>query len=336
MSQTVVVTGANGFIGRALWSYFAQSGIACRAVLRTADSSFPFHCGHTPIVPFVAGDLAQTAEARLDAIVNGAGAVVHLAGRAHVLRETAADAARLAHSANVVATRRLARAAARAGVRRFVFTSTIKVHGEATLPGKLFRAADPYAPEDDYARSKVEAERALIEACAGTTMLPQIFRLPLVYGPGVKGNFLFLLEAVARRQVLPLGAIRNRRHLLYVGNLVHVLAKSIMSEPPLTGPWLFADGEALSTPQLVRRLGAALSVSPRLWSVPVPLLSVMAALLSRRAMLRRLTGSLEVDATPLRQRIGDPPFIVEEGFRETAVWWRMSRQSARQSEMVQA
>jgi nucleoside-diphosphate-sugar epimerase len=138
-------------------------------------------------------DLATAPDAALDAIVAGAAAVVHLAGRAHMIDDRAPDPAALYRAANVVATERLAAAALRAGVRRFVFASTIKVHGEATMPGRPFRAADPLQPRDEYARSKVDAERALATLAAATGLDAVVLRLPLVYGPRVKGNFLTLL-----------------------------------------------------------------------------------------------------------------------------------------------
>jgi UDP-glucose 4-epimerase len=270
-----------------------------------------------------AGDLATATEEQLAMIVDGATAVVHLAGRAHIMRERLTDAPKRYDAANVLATGRLAAAAARAGVGHFVFASTVKIHGESTRPGRPFRAADPWAPQDVYARSKAKAERALTAACAGTAMVPLVLRLPLVYGPGVKGNFLSLMDAVARRALLPLGAIDNRRDLLYVGNLVHAIATLLASSEALGGAWLIADGEAMSTPMLARRIGAALRITPRLLSIPVPLLSLAARLTGRGSPLRRLTQSLEVDAAPWRERVGSAPFTVDEGLAETARWWRL-------------
>jgi hypothetical protein len=165
-------------------------------------------------------DLATAADAELAALLEGATAVVHLAARVHVMRETLADSAAAYQAANVVATARLAQAAVQAGATRFVFASTVKVNGESTAPGRPFHPDDPPAPPDAYARSKLDAERELGRICAGTSLAPVILRLPLVYGPGVAGNFLALEDEIARGHALPLGAIRNRRSGSGTGNLV--------------------------------------------------------------------------------------------------------------------
>lgn len=323
--ELVVVTGAAGFVGAALCAHFEAGERRYRALVRALA---PGHPRHGDVVAL--GDLATVPEARLAAVLDGAAAVVHLAGRAHVVNEATPDVARY-REANAVATGRLAAAAARAGVRRFVLASTVKVHGEATLPGQAFRSDDPYAPQDAYARSKVEAERALIAACAGTSMTPVILRAPLVYGPGVRGNFLALLEAVARRAPLPLAAIGNRRDLLHVGNLVHAIAALLDGTAPeslpagpdtMTGAWLVADGEPISTPDLIRRVARSLGVAPRLIPIPVPLLEIAARLGGRGAQVRRLVQSLEVDATPLARRIGPMPFTLEQGLAATGKGWR--------------
>lgn len=313
----VVVTGASGFIGRALCAHFAATGRAYRGLVRAHEPGVAPR-PHTVAV----GDLATAAAADLEALLEGAPAVVHLAGRAHVLRETAADPQAAFHSANVVATERIARAALRAGVTRFVFASTVKVHGEATVPGRPFRAEDSYAPADAYARSKVAAEEALVRACAETWMAPIVLRLPLVFGPGAKGNFLVLLEAVARRAILPLGAVTNQRDLLYLDNLVSAIERLIDHPTALGGAWLVADGTPISTPRLVRALAATLGVKPRLWPVPVGLLARLARLAGRNAEFSRVAASLEVDASPLWERIGPPLDTTGAGLEVTVRWWR--------------
>ena len=314
----VVVTGADGFVGSSLVAHFAATGRPFIAVGRRPSAD-----GGAAHEPAVIADLATADDASLDAILAGATAVVHLAGRAHVLNETASDPASLYHAANVVATERLAAAAVRAGVRRFVFASTIKVHGEATLPGRPFRADDPLRPQDAYARSKADAERRLAAIAAGTSLDAIVLRLPLVYGPRVKGNFLTLLDAVARRARVPFGRIHNRRDFLYVGNLVNAVAALLEVSGAVGGAWLAADGEAVSTAELVRRVASALGVEPRVTSVPEPLLSFAARLAGRGALLRRTVSSLEVDASPLVRRIGPPPFTLDRGLAATAAWWRL-------------
>jgi nucleoside-diphosphate-sugar epimerase len=313
----VVVSGAAGFVGRALCAHFVSTGVPCRGIVRAEPPG-----SSARDTPVVLGDLATTPDERLAAAVEGAFAVVHLAGRAHVLRETAPAAAAACHAANVIATQRLALAAAGAGVQRFVLAGTLKVHGEASAPGRAFRADDPYAPQDAYAQSKVDAERALVAACSGTPMVPILLRLPLVYGPGVRANFLALLDAIARRAPLPLRSIDNRRDLLYVGNLVSAIAALLDRPEPPRGAWLIADGEPVSTPDLVRRIAAALGVAPRLWPVPLPLLEAAARLAGRRAEFLRIASSLAVDASPLARLIGPPPFTLDQGLAATAKWWR--------------
>ena len=313
----MVVTGAAGFVGRALCAHLAAAGRPHRGIVRATPPDAPHR---TTLLAL--DDLATTPDARLASAVEGAFAVVHLAGRADVPGErghTAADAYR---AANVLVTERLAAAAVRAGVQRFVLASTVKAHGETTAPGRAFRAADPLSPQDAYARSKVEAERALAAACAGAAMVPIILRLPLVYGPGVKGNFLTLLDAVARCAPLPLRSIRNRRDLFYVGNLVHAIMALVDASEAPGGAWLAADGEPVSTPDLVRRLAAALGVAPRLLPVPVSLLAIAGKLTGRGAQIARLAGSLEVDAAPLLHRIGPLPYTLDQGLAATARWWR--------------
>jgi len=315
---SVVVTGADGFVGSTLVAQFVATGRPFIAAVRR----HPVGAAAKPHYRAV-GDLATASEAALDELVAGATAIVHLAGRAHVLADTAPDPGALYRATNVVATECLAAAAVRAGVRRFVLASTIKVHGEATAPGRPFRADDLFAPHDAYAHSKVDAERALTAIAARTPLEAIVLRLPLVYGPRVKGNFATLLDAVAREALLPFGGVANRRDFLYVGNLVHAIAALVDAPDPLGGAWLVSDGEAVATPELVRRLAAALGVGPRVPKVPPALLRLAAAVTGRGALLRRTVSSLEVDASPLVRRIGAPPFTLDQGLAATAAWWRL-------------
>jgi len=311
----VAVTGAAGFVGQALVSALRAAGRRYRAIVRAAP-------GKSDANVHAVGDLAAADDDALARALDGVTTLVHLAGRAHVVKEkdaaTAAEAHRLA---NAVATERLAKAAVRAGVAHFMFLSTIKVHGEASESGRPFRADDPLKPEDDYARSKRDAEMALTAAAAGTPMACTILRPPLVYGPQVRGNFLALWQAVDRGLPLPLSRIDNRRQLLYVGNLVHALVQ-LAHQADAAGAWLVADAEALSTPELVRRIAAVLARPARLVPMPGPLLVAAAAFAGRRAMVARVRGSLELDVAPLVERIGPLPFTLDQGLAITARWWR--------------
>jgi UDP-glucose 4-epimerase len=201
--------------------------------------------------------------------------------------------------ANVDVTERLALAAVTAGVRRFLFASTVKVNGEATSQGHAFRAGDAPSPQDAYARSKLAAERTLAQVSSGTSMLATSLRLPLVYGAGARGNFRRLVDAVAAHRVLPFGAIDNRRSVLGIDNLLDAVEAVLASDNAVIGAHFVADAESVSTPALVRAIADALGVEPRLVRVPVGALRLGGALAGRAATIARLTDSLEVDTGSL-------------------------------------
>jgi UDP-glucose 4-epimerase len=315
----VVVTGADGFIGRALVAHFDSEGRAYRALVRRIDPARRTRYEQHPV-----GDLAEASDSDLYAHLRGARAVVHLAGRAHVLDDPDPEPAAAFASANVHATLRLARAAVRAGVERFLFASTVKVNGEASAPARPFKPADSPNPRDAYARSKANAERELAAICKGTALAPIVLRLPLVYGPGVKGNFLALVDEVARARPLPLGAIRNRRSLLYVGNLVDAIAAALDARPVPAGVHFITDAESVSVPALLTAVGNALGTPVRLKAVPVRLLALAGQITGRRALIERLVGTLEADSTSFTEATGwRPRYSLAEGVDATARWWRL-------------
>lgn len=319
LTAPVVVTGADGFVGRALVAHFRETGRPFRATVRAWSAEVPL-----PPSVVVVRDLASAPEAELAALLEGAAAIVHLAARVHVMRETAADPTASYRAANVVPTARLAHAAVRAGTTRFVFASTVKVNGEITTPGRPFRPDDPPAPQDAYARSKLDAERELGRICAGTSLVPVILRLPLVYGPGVAGNFLALQDEIARGRALPLGAIRNRRSVLGTANLVEAIDAALDAPEAPRGVHFVADGESVGVPDLVRAMAAALGVEARLRAVPVWLLRLAGALSGRRATVERLTESLEVDPATFTAATGwTPRHSLAHGLAATARWWRL-------------
>jgi len=318
-SGMVVVTGADGFIGRALVARFEGAGRPCRALVRKIDPARTAKPGVHAI-----GDLATASDAELDAHLAGASAVVHLAGRAHVLDETDPEPAAPFASANVEATVRVARAAVRARVQRFLFASTVKVNGEASAPGRPFKPTDPPDPRDEYARSKANAERELAAICGGTSVSPIVLRLPLVYGPGVKGNFLALLDEVARARPLPLGAIRNHRSLVYVGNFADAIDAALDAPLPPAGVHFITDAESVSVPALVTAVGKALGIPVRLKAVPVRLLAFAGQVTGRRALIERLVGTLEADPKSFTVATGwRPRHSLAEGLDATARWWRL-------------
>jgi nucleoside-diphosphate-sugar epimerase len=311
----IVVTGAGGFVGTALSSQLRAMGRRFRGLARIAQPEAAANAEYRQI-----GDLATATDDVLARALDGAGAVVHLAGRAHITRDRRANSENAYREANVVASERLARAAVRAGVSRFVYVSTIKVNGENTLPGQPFRESDPPRPEDAYGRSKRDAERTLDEIAGASGMALTILRPPLMYGPHVRGNFFTLWRAVARGVPLPFGRVDNRRSLLYVGNLAHAIVALL--DARAAGTWVVADRETVSTRELVGRMATALGKPARLVSVPVGLLAAGGVALGRRDLAPRLLGSLEIDASALASRIGPPPYSLDEGLAKTAEWWR--------------
>lgn len=307
--DSVMVTGATGFVGDTLVD--ALQDRARRALRQPAADP---QRGDV-----VVGDIGPDTD--WSGALAGVDCVVHLAARTHVLREDAADPLAAYRRINVEATRQLARQAAAAGVRRFVFLSSVKVNGETTA-AQPFSDIDPPRPEDAYGISKREAEDALRQTGADTGMEVVVLRAPLVYGPGVKGNFLRLLSAVDRGLPLPLASIDNRRSLIYVGNLVDAIVACIDAPAAAGKTFLVSDGEDVSTPVLIRKLAAAMGKPPRLLPCPVALLRFGAALLGQRAAAQRLTGSLQVDSSRIRRELGwQPRYSLDQGLNATVRWY---------------
>jgi nucleoside-diphosphate-sugar epimerase len=309
--ETVLVTGANGFIGRALCGVLAASGRRVRKAVRAPMRSLPD--------ALAVGDIGADTDWRT--ALEGVSGVVHLAARTHVLRETASDPLAEYRKINVSGTERLARSAAAGGVRRLVFVSSVKVSGECTGE-RPYAEDDTPRPEDAYGISKWEAEQALSRIAAETGLEVVVLRPPLVYGPGVKGNFLRLMNLVARGVPLPLGAVDNRRSFIYTGNLAGAIVKALDAPQAAGKTYLVSDGEDVSTPDLVRGLARALGVKPRLLSLPLAALGLAAALAGKRAEFARLTGSLQVDSSRIRRELGwDPRYSLARGLEETARWY---------------
>jgi nucleoside-diphosphate-sugar epimerase len=248
--------------------------------------------------------------------------VVHLAARVHVLDDPAADPLAAYREVNVDGALRLARSAADAGVRRFVFVSSIKVNGEATH-GAPFTEASPPNPVDPYGISKWEAEQGLRQIAGETGLEVVILRPPLVYGPGVKANFRRLLAGVDRGAPFPFGAIHNRRSLVFVGNLADAIVSAVEHPAAAGETFLVSDGPAVSSPELVRAIAHALGRRPRLLDVPPSLLTLAGRVLRRDAVVQRLLGSLEIDSSRIRTTLDwTPPYTMQQGLAETASWWR--------------
>jgi nucleoside-diphosphate-sugar epimerase len=311
----VLVTGATGFVGAALCRHLAARGHVVRAAVRSADRVDPDAGSRCAV-----GEIGPGTDWRQ--ALAGCNAIAHLAARVHVMHDSAADPLAEFRTVNVEGTRKLIEHAAEAGVRSIVYASTIKVNGVVS-PGRGFVETDPPAPADPYAISKWEAEQLVADRCARAGIGFTIVRPPLVYGPGVKANFLRLMRTVDQGLPVPLGAIHNRRSLIYVRNLADVLARCL--EVPAAGgkTYLVSDGDDVSTPELIRRVAAALGKPARLIGVPPPLLRVAARLVGRAAEYDRLVGDLAIDSSAIRRELGwEPPFGMVQALAETASWYR--------------
>lgn len=317
----ILVTGSTGFIGRVLLARLQNASRPVRAALRTPAP--PGAAGENIVVGHIGPDTDwQQAVQDVDCIV-------HLAARTHVLHKNSTDPMAAYREINVLGSIRLARQAVAAGVRRLVFLSSVKVNGETTTLHP-FTEADTPAPLDAYGITKAEAENALRRIGAEMGMEIAILRPSLVYGPGVKGNFLNLMQAIARGTPLPLASINNGRSLVYVGNLVDAIISCIDTPAAAGKTYLVSDGEDVSTPMLIRRLAAALDTSPRLLPCPPALLHYGAALLGKRAAAMRLTGSLLVDNSALRKELAwEPRYTLDQGLNATAQWYHQNQNQGR-------
>jgi nucleoside-diphosphate-sugar epimerase len=311
---TLLVTGAGGFVGRALCRGLAERGHHVRAAVRRDPGNSPLATETVPI---------GTVDSKTDwsRALAGVDVVIHLAARVHMMKESAADPMRAFRATNVEMTEALALSAARLGVKRFVYASSIKVNGEGTVD-EPFTATDEPGPKDPYAVSKWEAEKVLRRIARETGLAVSFVRPPLGYGPDVRGNFLRLLRLVQREMPLPLGALRNRRSMIYNDNLADALIACALHPAAVGKTYLVSDGEDLSTPDLIGQLAIGMGKRARLWRVPPAALELAGRLSGKRKEVQRLTGSLVVDSSPIQRELGwRPPIGVEEGLRRTIRWF---------------
>lgn len=311
----VLITGANGFIGKVLGPLLQEHGHSVYGAIR------PGRALSVGIEPRPAGILSADGDWR--SAVKDCEAVVHLAARVHVMHDEAADPLAEFRAANTAGTLRLAEQAAAAGTQHVVFLSSIKANGEETH-GTPFGPGNA-APADPYGVSKLEAEQELKALAERTGLAITVLRPPLVYGPNVKGNFRSLVRLVDRGIPLPLGLIRNRRSLISVNNLTDAV-RACLERPPAPGQcqvFTLADSEAVSSPELVRRLARALGRPARLLPVAPALMRLAGAMIGKAAAVQRLTASLEVEGETIAAALGwTPPQSLDQGLEAVARWWR--------------
>lgn len=310
----ILVTGASGFIGRALVAKLVGRGVFVRAAHRVASLG----AGATEQV--VVGEISNQTE--WQSALNGVSSMVHLAAYVHSMNEKPGKALEVNRWVNTLATLHLARQAADSGVQRFVFVSTLKVLGESTGKGLAFTEDETMAPQDPYAISKAEAERGLRQISYETGMEVVIVRPPLVYGPGVKGNFASLVLWVRRGLPLPFGSVHNRRSLVALDNLTDFIALCAdreRSPGAANETFLISDGEDVSTSTLLRKVAQAYGVSSRLVPIPASWIQRAARLLGNAAVAERLLGSLVVDSSKARDLLGWCPVVtMDEQLRKMA------------------
>ena len=307
--MTVLLTGASGFVGKAVLKAAKQRGLTIRPVYRSVYSAK----GQREVA-LVSG---LDGSADWSQALQGVDVVIHAAARAHIMLEELLDPLAEYRRVNVEGTLNLVRQAAAAGVRRFVFISSIKVNGEATAQGRPFNADDTPAPEDAYGLSKAEAEAQLKQVARETGMEVTIIRPPLIYGPGVKGNFASLISWVHRGLPLPLGSVtHNRRSLVGLDNLVDLILVCACHPKAANQTFLISDGEDLSTTELLKKIGKALGRPARLLWVPPRLISFMVGLIGKEVISQRLLGSLQVDINKTCELLNWKPSVaVDEGLR---------------------
>lgn len=317
MSSGLLVTGGTGFLGQAVLHKLLVTGRRpLIAAVRRKNTVLPDAVKLESV-----SELGSSVD--WTACLQEVGVVIHCAARAHVMKEEAGDPLVEYRRINVQGTLDLAGQAAKAGVRRFVYISSIKVNGEHTASNTSFHAEDIPAPEDAYGISKLEAEEGLVALARNTGMEVVIIRPPLVYGPGAKGNFASMVRWVRKGMLLPLGAVHNKRSLVALDNLVDFIA--LCADPersPLAANkvFLISDGEDVSTTELLRKVANAYNVAPRLLPIPVIWIQAVARLLGKRAVADRLLGSLVVDNSKARSLLGWTPVVsMDEQLKKMAL-----------------
>jgi nucleoside-diphosphate-sugar epimerase len=313
--ETLLVTGATGFVGRPLCSNLIRKGLHVRAEVHTSNKQVD----NNELV-YISDINGQTDWTNA---LQGIKVIIHLAARVHVMNDTANDALAEFRKVNVAGTLNLARQAVKAGVKRFIFISSVKVNGEATLLGHPFTAEDKPNPLDPYGISKREAEDALRQLAHDTGLEVVIIRPPLIYGPGVKANFLNMMSFLDKNIPLPLGSIHNQRSLLAVDNLIDLIITCIHHPAAANQTFLASDSEDLSTTELLKRTATALNKKVWLINIPSFLLKWCLTLIGKKAVSQRLCSSLQVDISKTCELLDwHPPVTINEALHKTALYYR--------------
>lgn len=297
----ILLTGATGFVG----SYLLRQLNDYDVTLLLRKPRLP---GYESIISDLSGDRNMFDD------LSDVKVVIHCAARAHIMNDMTKNPLQEYRRVNVTGTLNLAKQAASAGVRRFIYLSSIKVNGEETSWNKRFRFDDQSEQKDPYGLSKSEAELGLRKISLQTGMDVVIIRPPLVYGPGVKGNFASLLKMIQSQIPLPLGSVNNKRSMVSIQNLTHLILTCIHHPKAKNQTFLVSDDADLSTPELIRRLGMAASRPAKLINVPVGILRFVAYCFGKRAAFKRLTNNLQVDISHTKSTLDwNPPYTIDEG-----------------------
>ncbi|MBU0598542.1 SDR family oxidoreductase [Patescibacteria group bacterium] len=307
--RKVLVTGANGFIGRNLCAFLKEKGFIVRGAVRNNVRDLSGVDEYIQV-----GDINESTD--WQQALAGVDTVIHLAARVHIMNDPVADPIDAFRKVNVLGTERLARMAVKVGVKRFIFISSVKVNGEGA--SRPYTENDLPEPQDAYGISKREAEDLLACIAAETGLQMVVLRLPLVYGPGVKANFKSLIKIAGVGLPLPFKGISNRRSFIYLGNLVDAIFTCIAHPQAVGETFLVSDGQDVSTPDLIRMIAHAMGKKAVLFSLPHGILKALCKIAGKGEELEKLTGSLLVDSSKIRNLLGwNPPFTIEEGVKET-------------------
>jgi nucleoside-diphosphate-sugar epimerase len=312
----VLVTGANGFIGAALTHKLCENGYDVRGIVRFKKRLLN---RNRRLEIFTIGEIND--DTNWNDALKGIDVVIHLASLVHKPIDVSINSLADYRRVNTMGTQKLAEMSAGAGARRLIFMSTVKVSGERTI-GTAFTENHLAQPQGPYAVSKWESEQALHNISDATGLEIVILRSPLVYGQGVKANFLRLLDMVNRNIPLPLSMVSNKRSMIYIGNLLDAIIRCIEHPDAVNKTFLVSDGQDVSTPELIRMIAGAMGKKARLFPCPAPLLKMIGKVAGKSDEIERLTGSLQIDTAKIRRELSwTPPFTMEQGLRMTADWF---------------